>query len=291
MLKTKHLKISLLLCGMFFILSSCGKNADNRVVAKVGGEKITLKDVASRIKSLPFGYQEYLATESGQKQFVDIIVRQKIILAAARKGNVHKRKEVAQALKDFRQEYESKIKQYEEELIIETYLKEIESSMNVTDDDVQKYYLSHKRDFLQPSEVKLSHILLSTKEDALKAVKQLKSGKDFEDLAKEISLDPATSKQGGDLGAFKSAELLPDFVEPVKKLNVGAVTEEPVSTNYGFHILKKTSQKILPAQSFEQAKEEIRRLLLKTNFDKWIEEQKKGLKVKVDYSALNTAVK
>ncbi|OGS20650.1 MAG: hypothetical protein A3J83_08220 [Elusimicrobia bacterium RIFOXYA2_FULL_40_6] len=275
---------------MGLVLSGCSKG-QNAVVAKVGSERVTVKDIGMRIKSVPFGYQEYLATEPGQKQFIDIIVRQKIILALAKKNKIDKRKDIAQAIKDFKQEYANKVKQYEEDMIVETYLKEIETTLRVTDDEVNKYYGEHKKDFAQPVEIKLSHILLSSQADAEQVIKKIQSGSDFEEMAKQVSLDPATSNQGGDLGTFKPAEMLPEFAEVAKNLQVGAITDKPVATSYGFHILKKTSQKILPGISADKAKDEIKKILIKDKFDKWIEEQKKSLKVKVDYSALKALSK
>src|SRR3989339_206320 len=263
-------------------LASCSKQ--NKVVAKVGGERVTVKDIAQKIKGVPFGYQEYLATELGRKQFVDIIVRQKIILALAKKNKVDKRKDVAKAMNEFKQEYANKIKQYQEDMVVETYLKDIEAELRVKEDEVNSYFAQHRKEFQQPVEIKLSHILVSSQEDAEKVIKKIQSGSDFEELAKQVSLDPATSSQGGDLGTFKPSELLPEFMEPVKALSVGAVTPKPIATSYGYHILKKTSQKMLPWVSEEAAKEEIRKVLIKDKFDKWIEAQKKTLKVKVDYS-------
>ncbi|MBU0951679.1 MAG: peptidylprolyl isomerase [Elusimicrobia bacterium] len=278
------------LFGMAMALAACSKG-QNAIVAKVGGEKVTVKDIALRIKSVPFGYQEYLATEPGQKQFIDIMVRQKIILTLAKKNKIDKRKDLAQAIKDFKQEYANKVKQYEEDMIVETYLKEIETTLRVTDDEVNKYYNDHKKDFIQPVEIKLSHILLSSQADAEQVIQKIKNGADFEEMAKQVSLDPVTSNRGGDLGAFKPAEMLPEFAEVAKNLQVGAVTDKPVATSYGFHVLKKTSQKILPGVSADKAKDEIKKILIKDKFDRWIEEQKKDLNVKVDYTVLKALSK
>lgn len=279
-------------CIIFLLVFGCAKKQKPEVIIQIGSEKITLEDIANRIRNAPLSYQEYLATEPGKKQFVDILVRQRIMVTLAKQKGMHKHKEIRAAIKEFKDDYKSKLKQFEEELLVEYYLKELENTeLRVTDTEINNYYQKHIKDFTNPTEVQLSHILLSTEAEALEAIKRLQAGAEFEDLAKEISLDPATNLQGGNLGSFKSTELLKEFVDEVKKLKVGEITKKPVRTNYGYHILKKTGQKTLPRQKLDDAKLEIRRLLLKDKFDKWIEKQKQQLNVKVDYSAFRSITK
>ncbi|MEW6040858.1 MAG: peptidylprolyl isomerase, partial [Elusimicrobiota bacterium] len=154
------------------------------------------------------------------------------------------------------------------------------------DDEVESYYKEHKKDFQRPTEVQLSHILIATPEDAENVVNKIKGGSSFEELAEKLSLDPTTAEKQGDLGKLKNSEILPEFLPTVKGLAVGEYSKKPVKTQFGYHILKKTSERILPSQTKEESEKEIRKMLLKEKFDKWIEEQKKKLKVKIDYSLL-----
>ena len=265
-----------------FAFAGCGKKQEKKVVARIGSEKITLEDVASKIRSAPLSYQEYLSTEPGRRQFLDIFMRQKIMLVLAKKSNLHKRKDILTSVEEFKQDYKNKVRQFEEERLIEEYLKEMEKTeLNVPDSEIEQYYKDNKKDFDRPVEIRLSHILLSSLPDAEEVVRKLKKGTDFETLAKEASLDPATSSRGGDLGTFKPAELLPEFSGAVKDMPVGKFSEKPVHTAYGYHVLRKTSQKILPAVSAENARNEIKRIIIKDRFDKWIEKQKELLKVRV----------
>ncbi|MDI6641597.1 MAG: peptidylprolyl isomerase [Elusimicrobiota bacterium] len=268
------------------------KKGKEQVVITVGSEKVTLDEITQRIRNSPLSYQEYLATELGQKQFVDILLKQRIMVTLAKRSKLDKRKEIQDTLKEFKQAYKLKLKQYEEELLIGEYLKELENTdLRITDMELEKYYNEHKKDYTNPKEVRLSHILLSSEAAAKQAIDKLAAGSDFENLAKEISLDPATNIRGGDLGTFKSGELLKEFVDVVRKLKVSEITKVPVKTTYGYHILKKTAEKSPPKIKFEDAKQEIRQILLKDKFDKWIEKQKELLNVKVDYSAFESIKK
>ena len=285
-------KIFYLITLAIFIISGCSKGKDSKVVARVGSEKITADDISQRIKNAPLTYQEYLSTQMGKEQFLDILIKQKIMLAMAKKKNIHKRKDIANSIKEIKDDYKNKIKQYEEELLIETYLKDLEDTeLKVSDDEVEKYYNEHRKEYEKPTEIRLSHILVSSEEEAKNAIEKLKKGNDFETLAKEISLDPVTNLRGGDLGTFRPGELLPEFSNIVQNLKVGEFSSKPVKTSYGYHILKKTSQKTLPPMDIEESKKDIRRILLKNKFDKWIENKKKELNVQVDYTQLKTLKK
>ncbi len=277
---------------ILFLLIGCGKSPKSKVIAKIGSEKITEDNIYQRIKNAPLSYQEYLSTRIGKEQFLDLLIKQKIIVVMAKKNNIHKRKDVINSIRELKEDYKNRIKQYEEELLIESYLKELEDTeLKVSAAEIEKYYNEHKKDYERPTEVRLSHILVSTEEEAKDVIKRLEKGNDFEELAKNISLDPVTNVTGGDLGTFGPGELLPEFSDVVQKIKVGEFSHTPVKTTYGYHILKKTQQKNLPPLDIEENKKNIKRILLKNKFDAWIEKKKKELNVEVDYSSLKTLKK
>ncbi|MFN3966678.1 MAG: peptidylprolyl isomerase, partial [Endomicrobiia bacterium] len=193
---------------MLAFVASCGKDTKSKIVAKIGSEKITIEDLSQRMKNAPLSYQEYLSTQPGKEQFLDILVKQKIMIAMAKKNNIHKKKDFVNSMKELKNDYKNKIKQYEEELLIETYLKELENTeLKITDVEIEKYYNEHKNDYQKPTEVRLSHILVGTEEEAKNVIKKLEKGDNFEELAKTISIDPVTNVRGGDLGTFGPGEL------------------------------------------------------------------------------------
>ena len=77
--------------AFFVCLSSCKKDED--VIAKVGTEKITSESFSERLLSTPPSYQAYLNTEQGKKQFVDLMVREMLIMESAKQAGVNKRQE------------------------------------------------------------------------------------------------------------------------------------------------------------------------------------------------------
>ena len=139
---------------------------------------------------------------------------------------------------------------------------------NIKDKEIEKYY--EKEVYGQ---VKASHILITpsvsenattdekeTAEDeakklAKKIIKKLKDGEKFEDLAKEYSNDESNAEKGGDLGYFELDEMVSEFSDAVKDLEVNKYTTEPVKTQFGYHIILKTDQKDKP--KLKKVKEDI----------------------------------
>ncbi len=89
-------------------------------------------------------------------------------------------------------------------------------------------------------EVKASHILVETEEEAIKLKEEILSGKPFEDVAAEYSMCPSGAR-GGDLGFFGRGQMVSEFENAAFDLNVGVVSE-PVRTNFGWHLILVTDK-------------------------------------------------
>lgn len=90
----------------------------------------------------------------------------------------------------------------------------------------------------ESGEMRAQHILVKTEADAHKLLEQLHSGAKFEALARLYSADPASGRNGGDLGAFLPGTLLPGFEQAVKRIEPGQIGG-PVKTPAGYHIIKR----------------------------------------------------
>jgi parvulin-like peptidyl-prolyl isomerase len=93
----------------------------------------------------------------------------------------------------------------------------------------------------QVKEVRASHILVETKEQANKVREEILAGKDFQEAAKEYSLCPS-GKQGGDLGYFGHGMMVPEFDKAAFELPVNQLSE-PVKTQFGWHLLLVTDKR------------------------------------------------
>lgn len=90
-------------------------------------------------------------------------------------------------------------------------------------------------------EIKASHILVDTEEEAISLKEEILSGKAFEDVAAENSLCPSAA-DGGDLGYFGRGQMVSEFENAAFDLNVGEISD-PVRTNFGWHLILVTDKK------------------------------------------------
>ena len=88
--------------------------------------------------------------------------------------------------------------------------------------------------------IKCYHILVKKQSEALVILEKLKKGESFSNLAKEFSIDKGSGKKGGDLGLFGKGMMVKPFEEAAFKLKKGEVTSEPVKTEFGYHIIKRS---------------------------------------------------
>jgi peptidyl-prolyl cis-trans isomerase C len=94
-------------------------------------------------------------------------------------------------------------------------------------------------------------------EDKIKAViVRLKSGEDFEKVAKEVTEDPSGKANGGDLGYFSKEQMVPEFSDTAFKLDKGQISV-PVKTQFGWHVIKVEDKRLKPMPKFEEVKPQI----------------------------------
>jgi peptidyl-prolyl cis-trans isomerase C len=87
--------------------------------------------------------------------------------------------------------------------------------------------------------IKCSHILVKKQSEAVMILERLKNGESFSNLARQLSIDKGSAKRGGDLGLFGRGMMVRPFEEAAFKLNKGEMTQEPIKTEFGYHIIKR----------------------------------------------------
>ena len=143
---------------------------------------------------------------------------------------------------------------------------EVGSHINVTDDEVAKYYEAHKTEFVRPEQVGLREIVVSTegkkpeelpdlKKKAELALKRVQDGEDFGEIAKRLS-DGSTKSQGGFLGIYKRGELSKELEDRVFKMKRNELTEV-METKQGFLVLQVLEHYDEGEQSLAKVKNEI----------------------------------
>jgi peptidyl-prolyl cis-trans isomerase SurA len=143
---------------------------------------------------------------------------------------------------------------------------EVGSHINISDDEVNKYYEAHKSEFVRPEQVALREIVVSTegkkpedlpdlKKKAETALKRVQDGEDFGEIAKRLS-DGSTKSQGGFLGIYKRGELSKELEDKVFAMKRNELTEV-METKQGFLVLQVLQHYDEGEQSLAKVKNEI----------------------------------
>lgn len=147
--------------------------------------------------------------------------------------------------------------QYKRNLAVEDQVRK-----DLTDKEIKEYYEENIYGQVEASHILIAVNVASSATDAEKTeaenqalekakeiIERLNNGEDFGTLAKENSSDSANASNGGKLGYFELDEMVEEFSNAVKELNVNEYSKEPVKTEHGYHIILKTGEKEKPAQS------------------------------------------
>jgi len=279
--------------GLFFVLAGLGLAACRQagsggpVVARVGTEQITLDDLKARLQETPSAYQQYVASADGRRQFLELLIREKVLLSEARSLGIPRDPAYKAAVQKFKAEWDRRLKEYKETLQVESALRRLRTKdLAATDTEVEKYYNEHRADYEKPVQVQARHILVNTEPEAQAALARLKAGESFEKVARSVSKDPATAVRGGKLAPFRRGTLVPEFEDAAFRLKVGE-TSGIVKTQFGFHIIRKLGEEMLPPRTLSDAKEEIRAKLERDKFNQWAAAKQAGLGVHVDEQVMS----
>jgi peptidyl-prolyl cis-trans isomerase C len=139
--------------------------------------------------------------------------------------------------------------------LLDQYLEQ-ESKKAVTPEAARKLYDETVKGLTPEQEVRARHVLVETEEEAKKAYERVKGGEDFAKVAGELSKDPGSKSDGGDLGFFTKDRMVEPFAEAAFKLEPGQVSE-PVKSQFGWHVIKVEEKRTKPVPTFEETKEQV----------------------------------
>lgn len=207
------------------------------VVARVNGTEIHRSEVDTALQAMGPQAQQ-IPPQMLYPNILDHLIVTKLV---AEKGYAEKLQN-EKAVKD-------RLKQDEAQIVAEEYVRHTVTPM-ITEAKIKAKYDELAAKYKPVDEVRARHILIKVKPDATpdevakaeqKAediIKQLKGGADFAKLASEVSEDPGSAKQGGDLGYFPHDAMVPSFADAAFAMKSGEISDKPVKTNFGFHVIK-----------------------------------------------------
>ncbi|MBD8531868.1 MULTISPECIES: peptidylprolyl isomerase [unclassified Massilia] len=234
------LKPTRLLLAMSFIVAA-PVFAQN--VATVNGKPIPAARVDQMVKQV---VAQGRAADSPQLREMikkDLIGRE-VLIQEADKQNVGARADVKAAIDNARQS-----------IIINAMLADYVKKNPIKDADIKAEYDKAKAG-APDKEYHARHILVEKEDDAKAIITKLKGGAKFDELAKQ-SKDPGSAANGGDLGWTDPSRFVPEFSKAMTALKVGAITDTPVKTQYGFHVIKLEETRPVTIPPLDQVKQQV----------------------------------
>lgn len=157
-------------------------------------------------------------------------------------------------------EYKTQMEQARASVLIQALFADYVKKNPVSDAEIQAEYDKYKGQ-ASGTEYRARHILVEKEEDAKALIAQIKGGAKFEDVAKKNSTDKGSGENGGDLDFASPGSFVPEFSQAMVKLKKGEMTETPVKSQFGWHIIKLEDTREAKFPPIEEVKPQIQQRL------------------------------
>jgi peptidyl-prolyl cis-trans isomerase C len=235
-------------------------------VATVDGTPIPRVEYEMYLKSLLQGRPTTELTADQRNQVLDEMISMQLLSTQAIKDGDDKDPDVAARLDVLRMRVLADAQS-------QKYLKGKEP----TEDELKAEYETAIAG-MDKTEYHARHILVATKELAEAAIKKIKAGAKFEDVAKAESTD-GSKNNGGDLGWFTLSRMAKPFADAVKALKKGEMTSTPVQTQFGWHVIQLEDTREVAPPPFEQVKQQVTNGVIQKKLQAYVDSLKKTAKI------------
>ena len=178
------------------------------------------------------------------------------------------------------EEYKNQLEFARQTILIRELFSDYAKKNPITDADIAAEYDKFKAQS-GGTEYRARHILVESEDEAKTLIAKIKGGAKFEDMAKEHSKDPGSAENGGDLDFANPKGYVPEFGEALTKLAKGEMTQAPVKSQFGWHIIKLEDTREAPLPPLESVKPQIEQRLQQQKVAKFRDEVR--AKARTDY--------
>ncbi len=256
--KEKMMNRGWVFVGIAFFLSlvlSCGKPGEKEMgrkeLVRIGDLSISIEEFRQMSEKQPLEGKMRLLDEKGMRDFLEnYVITREVLYREGKKRGLDKDKEILAKVEDFKRA-----------MVIDALIEEVlKGKIEVTEEEVQRYYRENKALFTEPLEIKIRHIVVNSEPILKEVLTRLSKGESFEKLASTYNID-RTKEDGGNLGYIRRGQLAPSFSqfeEAAFSLVKKGDLSEVVRTPYGFHIIQLEDMRGTSLRPYEQVKEKIR---------------------------------
>jgi len=202
-----------------------------------------------------------------QGQLKDEVIAREIFMQEAQKRGL-----------DATDDYKAQMELARQTILIRELFADYQKANPVTDAEVKAEYDK----FVTSNggkEFKARHILVENEDQAKKIIADLKKGAKFEDLAKKQSKDPGSGANGGDLDWATAASYVPEFAEAMVKLKKGEMTQAPVKSQFGWHVIRVDDIREAQLPKLEEVRPQIAQQLQQQKLAQFQEGLRKNAKI------------
>jgi peptidyl-prolyl cis-trans isomerase C len=169
-------------------------------------------------------------------------------------------------------DYKAQMELARQTILIRELFADYQKNNPVTDAEIKAEYDSGK-------EYKASHILVEKESEAKAIIASIKKGAKFEDIAKKQSKDPGSGAKGGDLDWANPSSYVSEFTEALVKLEKGKMTDAPVKSQFGWHVIRLDDVRQAELPKLEEVKPQVAQQLQQQKLAKFQEELRTKAKV------------
>jgi peptidyl-prolyl cis-trans isomerase C len=234
-------------------------------VAIVNGKAIPKARVDALAQQVSRSGRE--VTPEMQGQIKDEVIAREIFIQEAQKQNLDKT-----------EDFKTQVELARQTLLIRELFANYQKANPIADADIKDAYDKFAA-ANSGKEYQVHHILVEKESEAKAIIAQLKKGGKFDEIAKKSSKDPGSGAKGGDLGWANPKNYVPEFSEALTKLAKGKMTETPVKTQFGYHIIRLDDVRDAQLPKFDDVKPQITQQLLQQKMAKYQEELRAKAKI------------
>ena len=265
----RFLAVGLLAAGLIGGPLTSSVRADDKpdpVVAKIGSNLIHLSDVTNTANSLPPQARQ-MPPEQLLPRVLDQMVDTQVLAQEARKQGVDQDGAIQRTLREV-----------QERALVSAFLEK-EVGPKIADAAVKARFDQEVGAQPPAQEVHARHILVDDEAIAKKIIAELKKGGDFAALSKQYSKDAAAVEQGGDLGYFKTTDMVPEFSAAAFALKDKEVSASPVHTQFGWHVIQTLDHRTAAPPTFDQARDQLRQKMINEEVRKVLDQARADVTV------------
>jgi peptidyl-prolyl cis-trans isomerase C len=206
-------------------------------------------------------------SEGLRAQVREALINNELLVQEANRTGLAKKAEVQQQIELTRQE-----------VIANAMVGEHLRGSPVSDADIQKEY-DRAKNQTGDREFRARHILVATEDDAKSVLADLKKGGKFEEIAQKRSLDEGTRPKGGDLDWNVPGNFDKAFADAMVKLEKGKMTEAPVRSRFGFHVIQLDDVRAVSFPKLDQVRQQIQQGLVGQRVDAYLRDLRAKAKI------------